>query len=186
VGWWSRGGISTILLPSSFALQLTLDITVLQIHSTNAGWFSACNALVRMCGCKLFSAFAHNARTCHHFVCTQSNLPLNDCKRICHLRIGSVAALRAGTETDAESPALDSAQGSQQLSVLALSAWPQRVVSVSDSQHWLSSRGSHDDGTATTTKTNNNDNSNNNDGAVGGGAAAGQTVLLTHQNRRQH
>jgi hypothetical protein len=137
-------------------------------------WFAACNALVRICGCKLFGDLAHNTRTCHHVVCAQSDLPRNDCKRIFHLRFASVAALRAGTETDAESPALDSAHGSEQLSALALSAgpqpgsqrwlsalalsaWPQREASARVSQRWLSLRGSHDDGTATTTKANNDD-----------------------------
>jgi hypothetical protein len=65
-------------------------------------------------------------------MCAQSDLLQNDRKRICHLRIASVAALRAGTETDAESPVLDSAHGSQRLSALALSA---------GSQHWFSAHG---------------------------------------------
>jgi hypothetical protein len=132
-----------------------------------------------MCRCKLFGALAHNTCTCHYVVCAQSDLPQNDRERICHLCIASVAVLRAGAETDAESPALDSAHGSQRLSALALSAssqrWlsalalstlPQRVASVHVSQCWLSLRGSHDDGTATTMKTNNdddNDNKDNND-----------------------
>ncbi len=129
-----------------------------------------------MCGCKLFDALAHNTHTCHHGVCARSGLLQNDCELICYLPIASVAVLRAGAETDAESPALDSAHGSQWLSALALSAgsqpwlsalalsaWPQRVTSARVSQRWLSSRGSHDDGTAMTTKTNNDDNNNNND-----------------------
>jgi hypothetical protein len=160
VGWWSLGGISTILLPSSFASQLTFDIIVLWIHSANASWFGARNALIGMCRCELFGALAHNTRTCHHVVCAQSDLPQNDCKRVCHLHIASVAALRVGTETDAKSPALDSVHGSQRLSALALSAWPQRVASAHVSQHWLTSRGSHDDGTVMTTMTNDNNNNN--------------------------
>jgi hypothetical protein len=136
-------------------------------------WFGALDALVCMCGCKLFGALAHNTRTCHHVVCARSDLPQNDREQICHLQFASVAALRAGAETDAESPALDSADGSERLSVLALSAgsqrwlsalalsaWPQCMASVRVSQHWLSSSGSHDDGTATMTKTNNDDNDN--------------------------
>jgi hypothetical protein len=95
----------------------------LQIHSANASWFGAHDALVRMCGCELFGALAHNTRTCHHVVCAQSDLLQNDCKQICHLRIVSLAALRAGAETDAESPALDLVHGSQQLSALALFLW---------------------------------------------------------------
>ncbi len=139
-------------------------------------WFGARDALVRMCGCELFGALAHNTRTCHHVVCAQSDLPQNDRKRICHLQFASVAALRASAETDPESPVLDSAHGSEQLSALALSAgsqrwlsalalsaWPQRVASACVSQRWLSSRGSHDDGTATRTKTNNDDDEDNED-----------------------
>ncbi len=95
-------------------------------------WFGACDVLVRMCGCKLFGALAHNTRTCHHVVCAQSDLPQNDRKRICHLQFASVAALRAGTETDAESSALDSVHGSEQLSALAL---------IAGSQHWLLEHG---------------------------------------------
>jgi hypothetical protein len=44
-----------------------------------------------------------------------------------------------------------------------LSAWPQRVASARVSQCWLSSRGSHDDGTATMMKTNDDDDDNNKD-----------------------
>jgi hypothetical protein len=149
---------------------------VLWIHYANVSWFGARNALVRMRRCKLFGALAHNTCTCHHVVCAQSDRPQNDCKRICHLRFASVAALRAGAETDVESPALDSAHGSERLSALALSAgsqrwlsalalsaWPQRVASAPVSQRWLSLRGSYDYGTATTTKTNNDDDNKDKD-----------------------
>ncbi len=147
-GWWSGGGISTILLPSSFASRPTLDIIVLGIHSTNASWFGACDALVRMCGCELFGALAHYYTCrCHHVLCAQSDLLQNDHKQICHLRIASVAALRAGAETDAESPALDSAHGSQPLSAPALSTGSQRWLSAHGLSMWLQrvslSAGSH-------------------------------------------
>jgi hypothetical protein len=124
---------------------------VMQSHSgfiplLRAG-FGACNALVCMCGCKLLGALAHNTRTCYHVVCTQSDLLQNDCKWICHLHIASVAALRAATETDAQSPALDSAHGSQRLSALALSAGSQRWLSAHGLSAWLQrvslSAGSH-------------------------------------------
>jgi hypothetical protein len=49
------------------------------------------------------------------------------------------------------------------LSALALSAGSQRMALARVSQRWLSSHGSHDDGTATTTKTNNDDDDNNED-----------------------
>ena len=70
-------------------------------------------------------------------MCARSDLPQSDCERICHLRFVSVAALRAGAETDAESPALDSAHGSEVLSTgskrwlsaLALSTGSQRMAS---------------------------------------------------------
>jgi hypothetical protein len=151
-------------------------IHLLWIRHANVSWFDARDALVCMCGCELFGALAHNTRTCHHVVCAQSDLPQTDCKRICNLRFASVAPLRAGAETDAESPALDSAHGSERLSALALSAgsqrwlsalalstWTQRVASARVSQRWLSLRGSHDDGTATTTKTNDDDDDNDKD-----------------------
>jgi hypothetical protein len=70
-------------------------------------------------------------------MCARSDLLQNDCEQICHLRIASVAALRAGIETDAESPALDSAHGSQRLSVLALSTGSQRWLSVHGLSAWL-------------------------------------------------
>ncbi len=69
-------------------------------------------------------------------MCAQSDLLQNDCEQICHLCIASVAALRAGAETDAESPALDSAHGSQQLSALALSAGSQRWLSAHGLSAW--------------------------------------------------
>jgi hypothetical protein len=49
------------------------------------------------------------------------------------------------------------------LSAQALSAWPQRVALVPVSQRWLSSRGSHDDGTAMMTKRNDDDDNDNED-----------------------
>jgi hypothetical protein len=49
------------------------------------------------------------------------------------------------------------------LSVLALSAGSQRMASARVSQRWLSSLGSHDDGTATMMKTNNDDDDNDED-----------------------
>ena len=80
------------------------------------------------------------------------------------MRPGSVLAMRSYACADAsctQRMALSGSQGwlsalalsagSQRwLSALALSAWPQRVASACVSQRWLSSRGSHDDGTATT------------------------------------
>ncbi len=89
---------------------------------------------------------------------------------IIHTRVIMLCA-HYRTETDAESPALDSAHGSEALSAgskrwpsaLALSAGSQRMasargLSAAVSQRWLSSCGSHDDRTATMTKTNNDDN----------------------------
>jgi hypothetical protein len=79
--------------------------------------------------CSVFSLIIH-ARA-------RSDLLQNDRERICHLRIASVAPLRAGTETDAESPVLDSAHGSQRLSAPALSAGSQRWLSAHGLSAWL-------------------------------------------------
>ncbi len=135
--WWSRGGISKILLPSSFCgfIPLMRAGLVLAMHP-----YACANA-----SCLVLLLIIHTRVIM--VMCARSDLLQNDREWICHLRIASVAALRAGTATDAESPALNSAHGSQRLSALALSAGSQRWLSAHGLSAWLQcmslSAGSH-------------------------------------------
>ncbi len=134
---WNQYNFATLLI--CLTTIPTLDIIILRIHSAmvmRAGLVLARHSYAcadASCLVLLLIIHARVIMLCaHDQICCEI-----DRERICHLRTASVAALRAGAETDTESPALDSAHGSQQLSALALSTGSQCWLSAHGLSAWL-------------------------------------------------